>query len=513
MILRPYQTKAVDMLYDWFKTHEGHPCLCMPGGSGKSLVIAKIVQDVMTKWPKMRVLMLVHSKELVQQNYNKLRAIWPNAPVGIYSASIGRKELDEPVIYGSVQSVANVVDRLGKIDLCIVDEAHAISSTESGTYRRILKELDCTVVGLTASPYRLGQGMVTDGDEAIFSDIIEPVTIEELLKAGHLSPLKSKITDHVLETDGIRKSRGDYVAKDMERHWNTEDHNGPVVNEIIQKGKNRDHWLIFCSGVQHAHDVAKEFRRQGVAADAVTGKDPKKVREAKLKAFEEGEIKALCNVGILTTGYDFPELDLIAFLRATTSPGLYLQMAVRGMRVAPSKEDCLVLDFAGVVRKHGPITAIQPPRAKKEGGEAPVKACPECDEIVLSFATDCPSCGYHWPEKEKAPPTLHHDDIMGLTPEEMEVKSWKWAIKKSKSGHEMIVVTYEGSLFDPTVKEYFTVNHPGAAGQMGRKKMAKLLIDAGTDYAAAITGKASPPSLIRYKMDGKYYRVTEREWK
>ena len=134
--------------------------------------------------------------------------------------------------------------------------------------------------------------------------------------------------------------------------------NQAVVQEIIEKASSREHWLIFCSGVAHSEAVAECLRAAGITAEALDATHSKTERERKLADFESGRMRAICSVGILTTGYDFPALDCIAFLRSTMSPGLYLQMAVRGMRPYPGKTDCLVLDFAGVVASHGPITEI-----------------------------------------------------------------------------------------------------------------------------------------------------------
>lgn len=205
--LRDYQQRAIDQLYDWFRANpEGNPVLNLPGGSGKSVVIAKIVQDALHNWPSTRVLMLVHSRELVAQNAAKLRAMWPSAPLGVYSAGLRKRQLGEPITYASVQSVRNRAGQLGHIDLVLVDEAHCISTTETGGYRALIAALQAInpalrIVGFTASPYRLGHGMITEGADALFSSILEPVTIAELVLRGHLSPLRSKITSHKLATE------------------------------------------------------------------------------------------------------------------------------------------------------------------------------------------------------------------------------------------------------------------------------------------------------------------------
>jgi len=381
MQLRPYQQKAIKNLYSWFENNsKGNPVLAMPGGSGKSVVIASIVCDAIQKWQEPRVLMLVHSMELIAQNADKLKKMWPNAPLGIYSASLNQKTFDA-ITYAGIQSVRKKAKQLGKIGLCIVDECHAISHKETGAYRELLAELleinpDMRVIGFSASPYRLGHGLITDGEDALFDAIIEPVSIEELVYHKYLAPLTSKATTFSFDQTGLHKRSGEYIAGEMQEKYNTSENNLQVVQEIIERASDRKHWLIFCSGVAHSEAMAKLLNAHGISATSLSAKASKEERQQKLSDFESGKIRAMCNISILTTGYDLPALDCIVFLRSTMSPGLYLQMAVRGMRIAPNKTNCLVLDFAGVVATHGPITCVRPPNKAGEGtGEALVKVC------------------------------------------------------------------------------------------------------------------------------------------
>lgn len=529
--LREYQSRALDMLYAWFeKNSTGHPVLNMPGGSGKSVVIASLAKDALQNWPETRILMLVHSKELILQNADKLRKLWPGAPLGIYSASVGKRQLKEPITYAGIGSVAKRAKQIGHIDLCIIDEVHAVSTTENGIYRKLIADLlkinpDMRIVGLSASPYRLGQGLITEGPTAIFSEILEPVSIEELVFKTHLVPLRSKITKHKLDTDGLHKRQGEYIASEMEAKFNTDDHNQAVVQEIIERASNRAHWLIFCSGVAHSEAVAERLRASGIAAEALDATHSKSERERKLADFESGRMRAICSVGILTTGYDFPALDCIAFLRSTMSPGLYLQMAVRGMRPSAGKADCLVLDFAGVVATHGPITAVQPPRRAGEGnGEAPVKACPVCHELCALSARQCPACGHVFVSEERKF-KLHNDDIMSLGGSQMDVSYWNWRKHVSRaSGKEMLSCSYYGSaLSDPVITEYLAVMHDGYAGQKAlqdlymvaqsaQASLSESLSSSNLDRIADSMNDGIPPALIKFKKDGKYHRVIHRQW-
>ena len=527
-MLRDYQQRSIDQLYAWFANGgEGNPCLVLPTGAGKSHIIAALVKDALQNWPETRVLMLTHQKELIEQNAEKLRQHWPNAPMGIYSASLGRRCLTEPITFAGIQSIAKRAADIGHVDLVIVDECHTINLEQTGTYRRVLGELLkinplMRVIGLTASPYRLGQGMIHEGDNALFSALIEPVSIEELIHREYLSKLRSKHTSLTLDTTGVKKSGGEFVASALEAAVDTGDNNTRAVAEILERGQDRRSWLVFCAGVSHAEHINAMLQERGIVSACVTGATPKAERERILSEFKAGRIRCVTNVSVLTTGFDAPQTDLIAFLRPTLSPGLYLQMAGRGLRIADGKTDCLVLDFAGNVATHGPITAIEPPRKGKKSDGAPrTKICPQCDEVVSLMTRHCPTCGHEWVvEKQEKPLTLANDDIMGIEPTEMAVTGWQWRKHLSRtSGKEMLQVSYYGGLADPVVTEYMPVLHEGYAGEKARRQVIGIAVKSGAndmsdDLAdmAKVMNASKAPALLKFKRDGKFHRVIERVW-
>lgn len=528
MKLRDYQQRAIDQLYAWFRAgNAGNPCLVLPTGSGKSHIVAALCKDALQSWPETRVLMLTHVKELIEQNAEKMRQHWPGAPLGIYSASIGRKDLGEPITFAGIQSVRTKAKELGHIDLVIIDECHLVNHKQEGGYRTLLTDLQSInpalrVVGLTATPYRLGHGLITDAP-AIFADLIEPVSIEELVFKGHLSKLRSKVTDAKLDVSGVKKRGGEYIEADLQRAVDTADQNDAVVREVIARAGDRKAWLFFCTGVSHAQHVAEVLQEYGIAAACVTGDTPKAERSAILAAFKAGNLRALTNANVLTTGFDYPDLDLIAMLRPTMSPSLYVQMAGRGMRPKSHTDHCLVLDFAGAVATHGPITAVQPPKKAGSGnGEAPVKVCDECAELCPISARSCSACGFSFPETKVKTFTLHADDIMGIEASEMAVTSWHWRKHVSKaSGKEMLAVTYYGALSDKPITEYLPINHEGFAGQKALEHLVGMKTKSGApntghhslDAIAESMNCGTHPSQISYKQDGKFYRVLTREWK
>lgn len=532
MKLRDYQEKAITDINNWFNQNKkGNPCCVMPTGSGKSHVIAAYCKKAIQEWPDTRILMLTHVKELIEQNSEKMKQHWPGAPLGVYSAGMKLKQLGEPITFASIQSIINVVDQVGHIDLIIIDECHLVSHKDQGVYRNLISLLSSInpllrVVGFTATPYRLNHGFIDRGDSPIFDDLIQPVSILELIELGYLAPLRSKLTEKKLDVSDVKKRGGEYIESQMQAAVNTEMNNYSVVGETIEKAEGRKAWLFFCAGIDHAIEVKKILIDHGVTTECVTGKTPKKERENILSEFKAGKIKALTNANVLTTGFDYPDIDLIVMLRPTMSPSLYVQMAGRGMRPKSHTDHCMVLDFAGNINRHGPITALsienKDPK-KSMSGDAPVKDCPECHSIVSLSTRICPDCGFSFPiEKEKIE-KRSNKDIMGISKNEMNVTEWQWHPHTSmSSAKEMIKVTYYGMLHEKPISEYLCITHEGYAGDKAIRLLSTIATLAGitenilkSKSIEEIVDKMNalpPPKKIGFSRDGKYNSVTTRTW-
>ena len=524
--LRDYQQRSLDDLKLWIKENPNkNGCLCLPTGSGKSWIIAAYCKDVIERKPDAHILMLTHVKELIEQNAEKIRLYWPNAPLGIYSAGCGSRDIDK-ITFASIQSIARNWELLGKIDVIVVDECHLINHKNTGNYRVLIEELKSVnpmliVVGLTATPYRLGHGLITDSP-AIFDDIIEPVSIEELQYKGYLAKLKSKVTNLKLNTDGVHKSGGEYIKKELQAHVNTSDNNYAIVDEVIQFAGDRKHWLFFCSGVDHALAIRDILKEKGISAEAVTGKTPKLERAQIISDFKKGKLQAVANVDVLSTGFDAPDIDLIAMLRPTMSPSLYIQQAGRGLRVKSNGGDCLVLDFAGVVEKHGPITCVNLPKKAGGGGTAPAKECPDCGEIIHASLMTCPECGHIFPPNEKEDLVLHQDDIQGDGSKEMDVNMWHWSVHTSiHSGKQSAKVTYfPNDMNVKPVTEFLCVMHGGFAGMKAVNLLKLIAFNANIDITKAYTleslvktmNNGKCPNIIVYKKNGKYFDIITRKY-
>lgn len=403
--LREYQEKSVSELWDFYRKRKGdgiiyNALLVLPTGAGKSLVIAALVKDMLEKFGGRRVLILTHQKELIAQNFEKLWSIYPESDPGIYSASLGKKQTHNPVLFCGIQSVYDKAHKLGDFSLILIDEAHLIPKSGNGMYRRFISDMNrlcgkVPVIGLTATPYRLDSGYLHKGKDALFTDIAYEVSIQELLDDNYLSPLTTKKTGLTIDSSQVKKRGGEYVIDELEKV--ADEVTEAALLDALPRIDGRRSGLVFCVTVKHAQHVSDTLNANGVTCAVVSGETPQNERSRLLAQFKAGDIRALANVNVLTTGFDAPNTDFLIMLRPTQSPGLYVQMGGRGMRLADGKRDCLVLDYAGNIQRHGPIDSIVVREDKRKGdGEAPIKTCPECETIVHAALRIC-ACGYEFP--------------------------------------------------------------------------------------------------------------------
>lgn len=444
--LRPYQRAAVDSLYDYWSEKPGSPLIVCPTGGGKSLILATICKELVENYPDMRILIVTHVRELILSNFGELLNIWPFAPAGIFSAGVGRRDAHAQIIFGGVQTIASKTAQIGHVDLVMVDEAHLMPRKSETQYGKLLDGLrainpDLKLVGLTATPYRLGEGCLHEGEGALFDDIAYDLPISDLIDGGYLVRPISKGMATTYDVSGVGKLGGDYKQNALQAAVDKDDLTTAVVDEIVAygtaPGAERRAWLCFCSGVDHAFHMRDEIRSRGFTCETVTGETPAGERDRILSDFKAGRLRALTNNSVLTTGTNLPIIDLVAFCRPTQSAGLYVQMAGRGLRLYPGKENCLFLDFAGVVRKHGPIDAVTPPSARSGTGEAPVKLCPQesggCGSLVHASAKCCQDCGYEFPIDDSPKIEATAADVPMLS---KDAATWRPVTRRRFAFHE-----------------------------------------------------------------------------
>jgi DNA repair protein RadD len=408
MRLREYQSRALDELWTWFSKHTGgNPIVEACVGAGKSLMIAALAQRADAEFPGTRILVLVHQKELLEQNVEKLLAIWPQADVGIYSAAAGRKDLGRQLTYATIGSIYKDAHKLGRIDIVLADECHLINPKEEGMWRGFLQDLakynpNTRCIGWTGTPFRGNGVWLTAGETPLFTNIATRVTMTELLSLNFLSPLVPATTVTKIDSHDVRTSGDDYVVSELAKVTDTEALVDATCDEIVELAKERKRWLVFAVTIEHAEHVRDALRRRGVTAEMVSSKTPKAERAALISSFRAGRIRCLVNVAVLTTGFDVPAVDFIALLRATKSPVLYVQIAGRGMRIVDGKADCLWADFTDTTVNMGPVDAVKGrlPSGNRKG-EAPTKLCPECGSQNPAAAPVCVDCGFQFPEPER----------------------------------------------------------------------------------------------------------------
>ncbi len=349
--LRPYQESAVSSVFDELASVHS-TLLVAPVGAGKTIMQAEIIQRTIRMAPRARFLCVVHTRELVQQNAQAMLRAWPAAPVGINSAALGRRDLRSQVLFASIQSIYRKAREIGHVDCLIADECHMISRNGASMYGKLIAALrdinpELRVVGLSGTPWRMDSGLLTDGDDALFQSVAFDIPIRQLIDEGFLTRPISKATATGFDLTGVRIRGGDYIQGQLEKAVNVDEVTQAAVSEIIGFGKARKAWLVFCAGVSHAKDVRDVFRSRGISCETVEGNTPKAERDSILRRYRDGQIRCLTNVNVLSTGFDYPGIDLVALMRPTKSASLYVQQVGRCLRLAPDKEDALVLDFAG----------------------------------------------------------------------------------------------------------------------------------------------------------------------
>lgn len=403
--LRPYQEDVKAAVYGHLRTRDDNPCAVVPTAGGKTPIMASICKDAVGQWNG-RVLVLAHVKELLEQTADKLRVVCPEVDFGIYSAGLKRRDTQHSVIVAGIQSVYKRACELDAFNLVMVDEAHLIPLEGDGMYRQFLADAkvinpELRIIGFTATPFRLKTGSICTPD-GFLNHICYEVGVRELIRDGFLCPLISKAGKAKADTTGLHIRAGEFVADEVESLMDQESLVQSACVEIVEHTTGRNACLIFASGVQHGQHIVQMLQREhGIDCGFVCGETPTSERDATLGRFKAGQLKYLCNVNVLTTGFDAPHIDCVALVRPTMSPGLYYQMVGRGFRLHPSKENCLVLDFGGNVLRHGPVDEIKITTLDRGDGKAPAKECPECQAVIAAGFATCPQCGYAFPPPER----------------------------------------------------------------------------------------------------------------
>ena len=409
--LRPYQADAVSDVWEYWREGKGSaPLIVAPTGAGKSVIIAAIITAIRRKNSAVRIINATHVRELVEQNIERLKNYAPELEddIGIMSGTIGGPyDMFMPIIYGTIQTLARRLDNMETLkpfDLLIIDEAHLLPTTEASQYRTFIswlreKNPNIRILGLTATPYRLDSGYLHEGEDAIFDGIAHDIGVKTLIDLGCLVTPKTKWAKPGMDVDKLKTRAGEFTSESQDETMNL----SGMVDDALSQGSTtpKDRWLWFLPSVKSAHECADYLVSIGHKAEAIDGNLSFADRNLCMNNFREGFITHCCNVNIMTTGIDIPEINHVVLARATKSTSLYVQMCGRGLRPSQGKDACLVLDYGQNARRHGMLDNPQPTVDRKSAGKKSlVRHCKACGSFMDPEERVCPECGFVMPRRQ-----------------------------------------------------------------------------------------------------------------
>lgn len=420
--LRDYQTKGVDDIRASYKNKNSAPLYVLPTGGGKTIIFCHIAQQTSSR--NKRVLVLVHRIELLRQTSKAL------TDSTVKHGLINPKYTPDLISMTQVASVQTLIRRLSKIkepDLIIVDEAH---HTNAGSWKKVLDYFPkARILGVTATPIRgdgRGLGVESGG---VFDDLILGPQIPELIELGYLVAPIVYAPPQRLDLSDVKISKGDYDSKEVAK----------VVDKPKITGDAVDHYeklcpgvpaVAFCVNIEHAKNVAAEFRGRGYRAYHVEGSMDDDQRSRILDGLGNGMVDVVTSCDLISEGTDIPAIGCALLLRPTQSPGLFIQQVGRALRPAPGKDCAVILDHVGNVLKHG-----LPDQEREweldgkkrkikrgdDGIDVNVRQCEKC-YAVYEPAEKCPYCG-HTNERKDPIPEQVDGELTRLT--DVEIKQIK----------------------------------------------------------------------------------------
>lgn len=455
--LRPYQRRCLDAFYEYYEKNNGHSLIVVATAGGKGPILGGLVSEICQKWKDQRIIVLSHVRELIKQNHEKILLFWPNAPAGIYSASLGKRQGHHPIVVAAIQSVYKKANVLGHRDLCFIDEVHLCQPGNLGMYGQLIKDLlainpAMKICGLTATDYRTDSGLLTEGEDALFDDVIIEIPIKYLLDEGYLTPPISKGMIVQANMEGVKITAGEYNIKAMAARFDQREFMNAALDSDMAFFEGRRSIALFCPTIENAQHVAEAMILRGVPCEAISGEMRVSERDDKLIRFRRGELRALASVGVITTGTDIPNMDCIVLLRATKSPGLYTQIIGRGFRVMyadgydldtkegrlaaiknGAKPNFIVLDHGNNIYEHGAITDVIKPQKKNKAERqriprSKIRICEICRSAWPLEITVCGTCNTELVSQRDVTANLEIEasnaDIMGTPFSRGEMAQW-----------------------------------------------------------------------------------------
>lgn len=465
--LRKYQEDAITTIQADL-LEEDNALLQAATGAGKTVIFSHLIERYHKRYKSFRTLILTRQKELVEQSYEKIKAVYPEGveKIGICCSSVQvKKQVKKPILIATPQSYSKLVQFCDPFNLIIIDEVHTLPPiSKTSQYKDIIdiirsKRPTARLLGFTATPYRLNHGYIFGNEckesaDNWFSRLNFSISMKQLQGEGYLCPIRYKANATARkELSGVKKTAGDYnegeLSKVMIRHIDS------VLTSIEKHAQERRHIVIFCVTIEHAKKVSELLNASGIECESVHSKMSKKERNRILADFQSGRLRACCNVGVLTTGFDYPEIDCIVLARPTLSASLFVQMVGRGARIAEGKDDCIVLDLSDNYARHGhpsdPYVNTYKVRTrtktieemeKDDSAYGDGKVCPKCSEIVSASKEVCTECGHLFAQIIKDVELVDVDEREENRPFWIQIKRVKVELYTSSKKNEMLRVLF-----------------------------------------------------------------------
>ena len=397
MQLRDYQTDTLNAVRKSYRDGHKRPCIVAPCGYGKTVLAAQMAAGATAKGN--RVLFLVHRQELVDQTVKTFLA----AGVDMSLCNIGM-----------VQTVTRRIGQIPEPQLIITDENH---HAKAASYRRIYDAYpNAKCVGITATPQRLdGSGLADVND-----DLVVGAGAKWLIANSYLAPY-DYYAPAVADLTGLKSSRGEYIVSDIEQRMIKRAVFGDVIANYRKLAGDRQA-ICYCASIRHSEVMAQEFNAAGIPSAHIDGDTPTAERAETIEQFRQGSIKILCNVDLISEGFDVPDCACSILLRPTKSLTLHIQQSMRCMRYKDGKR-AVIIDHVGNYARHGlpdderswTLEGKRKKTGTREASQIAVRQCPECYYVHPIAEKHCPQCGYVYSVKDRTPEEIKEARLEKIT--------------------------------------------------------------------------------------------------
>lgn len=405
--LYPYQQQAVLSVEKDFSTSRA-ALLDIATGGGKTIIFTTLCREILTKDSSARICILAHQDVLVQQAADKLLRVWPEARFGIACNNISPiKDFSQPITIGSIQTLASYLQSNTPplFTHFIIDEVHRLPpKNQPSQYKSVLDQYtNYQLLGVSGTPFRTVDGKIYEKNvQSWFDHLTMSISVSFLQKEGFLTPYRIRVpVDIERELQSVPIMGDDYSRQNLGEVMGKERHLQTAYEALLLHAAERQHIAIYAVNVSHAEALAALFAKNGEKVTLVHSKLGKKTIKKAFDDFESGKVRILVSVDMLTTGWDSTAIDCICGCRPTMSLALHLQMCGRGLRLHPGKKDCLILDLAGNVLRHG--TPRQPVYSDNENPLQGFVICPACTEANRKGTKRCRACGEILPASQARP--------------------------------------------------------------------------------------------------------------